>query len=239
MFLRAKIRYSLSAQLRVSRGPAAAFCLGALLAATAAQAQQVPIPAPASAAAPAVTAEQPTYRNAIRFDLGGIVISNLVNGLLNTRPETLVPVLVSYERQLTPRFSVVAEGLLNGGTSDERKAGLGVQGRYYLLPTRNRASLTGLYVAPVLSYRAVGLRGYRQPDTKQRFAGVGTMVGWQLAASRGSRLFLDASLGLMAWQQLGKNKVAGEMPPGYYTPDSYYERTPVTIDGRLGIGFKF
>ncbi|TGE26427.1 hypothetical protein [Hymenobacter metallicola] len=233
MSLRTKISCSLATCLAQNGHfcRVAALLSSVLLAAPAGQAQQLP--------ALVVSSAQPTYRNALRFDVGGIFITNLTYNLLNSNPETLVPVLVSYERQLKPRFSVVAEGLLNGGTPDERKTGLGVQGRYYVVQAQDKAPLSGLYVAPALSYRAVGLSGYRQPDTRQHFAGAGALLGWQVVIPRSPRLFLDASLGVMSWLKLGKNKVQGEVPPGYYEPDSYFERTPTTIDGRLGIGFKF
>lgn len=172
-------------------------------------------------------------QNAVRIDIGGIVASNLANSAFNSDATPLLPILVAYERQVSRRFSLVAEGLVNGGEPSERKAGLSVQGRWYPSLGRTWPALLGFYGAPVLSYRAVKFNSYYEPVLRRHFVGVGALLGCQAPLKRQSRLIIDISLGVMNWQKLGT--VANPL----YEPQAYYENDALTFDGRLGIGFRF
>jgi len=184
-------------------------------------------------------AEAPPRRNAIRFDVGGILASNFAYNTLNNRPEFLFPVLASYERSVGRHSSVVMEGLLNGGEPTKRSAGVSVQGRYYCLLRHPFSLLSGVYVAPVLGYRSVAINGYYLPDNRRHLIGAGALVGWQVLLSQHSRVFIDASLGVMAWKKVGTDDVGGSQFPQSFGILSYYERAGAVADGRLGIGFRF
>lgn len=178
-------------------------------------------------------AEAPPRRNAIRFDVGGILASNFAYNIFRTRPEFLFPVLASYERSVGRHSSVVMEGLLNGGEPAQRKAGLSLQGRYYFFPRQTRTALTGFYVAPSIGYRSVLFSGYYyQRESRRHFVGGGISVGGQAMLPHQYRIVIDVSLGVMSWQRLGPAAL-------YYQPRTYYEKDVVTADGRLGIGFCF
>lgn len=185
-------------------------------------------------AAPAlpVVGESP-YQNVVRFDVGGILASNVAYRAFNTNAQFLLPLLASYERQVGSRFSLVVEGLMNGGEPAERKAGLSLQGRYYFFPRETRTALAGFYVAPSIGYRSVLFsRYYYQLESRRHFVGGGISVGGQAMLPHQSRIVIDVSLGVMSWQRLGAAAL-------YYQPRTYYEKDVVTADGRLGIGFRF
>ncbi len=150
----------------------------------------------------------------------------------------LFPVLASYERQVSRQFSGVIEGLVNGGEPAERRAGVTVQGRYYYLPRQPKASLTGFYVAPMLSYRTlVANRSYL--IARQRFGGVGALAGWQATPRPQSRVFIDVALGVTKWQKLGAGTASDPNNTIYPRSQTYYERRQVVLDGRLGVGVRF
>ena len=173
------------------------------------------------------------YRSTVRLDVGGILLSNIGIRAFDSDPVLLLPILVAYERQVSRRFSLVAEGLVNGGEPSERKAGLSVQGRWYPALGRTWPTLLGFYGAPVLGYRAVRFNSYYEPVLRRHFVGAGALLGCQAPLGRRSRLIIDISLGVMSWQKLGT--VANPL----YEPMAYYENEALTADGRLGIGFRF
>lgn len=207
--------------------------LSALLALAGPAAAQAPVGLSAAAA----PTPAPSFRNAVRFDVGGVLASNLANTLLGNGG-LLLPLLASYERQLGQRFGLVGEALLNGGPAWERKAGVAVQGRYYLFPTRDRTALSGCYLAPVLSYRAVAMGGVYESRVHRPIGGVGVLAGWQHALGHSPNLFIDLSFGVMSWKKIGPDKVDGPAQPDY-SRQTYYEFHGTDADGRLGIGFRF
>ena len=177
------------------------------------------------------------YRNAVRFDVGGAVVGTVASTVLGGSP--ILPLLVSYERQLSHRFSVGAEALANGGSDYERKAGVSVQSRYYFRPKRTE-NLAGFYITPVLAYRSVRLTSSYEPLVRRRFVGVGALVGWQGACRWNKRWLWDVSAGLMNWQQAGADWVsASPFGGGLVSGKAYYETHPTDFDGRLGIGYRF
>ena len=195
--------------------------------------------------APKVSAEQlaatttPAYHNAIRLDVGGFLASNLANSLLNNGG-VLAPLHISYERQLGKHSSLVVEGLLNGGTSWEKKEGISLQNRYYLLPTHLKSSLQGLYVAPVLGYRAITFTNAYQPPLRRHLLGTGMLLGFQANFPRAKQFFWDASVGAMSWGRMGSDQLAGSTPgQDYISEKSFYERSNAVFDGRLGLGYRF
>ncbi|MFD2784961.1 hypothetical protein [Hymenobacter rubripertinctus] len=178
------------------------------------------------------------YQNAVRFDVGGIVAGTVASTALGGS-SLIFPLLASYERQLKPRFSVVAEGLLNGGDDYERKAGVSLQSRYYVRP-RCGSSLAGFYATPALAYRVVRLRSDYAPEVRRRFVGAGVLVGWQGARKADSRWFWDVSAGIMRWQKTGADKVAAPAYGAFPTSSkAYYETHRSDFDGRLGVGYRF
>ena len=179
------------------------------------------------------------FHNAVRFDMGGVLASNFANTALGNGG-ALFPFLASYERQVGNRFSVVGEGLLNGGSSSERKAGVSVQGRYYFRPQRGTQALAGFYLAPAAAFRSVKLSGRYEPTQQRRFVGAGALLGWQGSFKSGSRFFLDVSAGLMNWQHVGQDKFKAAPYGGYQTEQkAYYDTHQTDFDGRLGLGFRF
>lgn len=192
-----------------------------------AQGQEAATPASNS---PAVAA--PAGRNVIRLDLAAVLFSNLDNNF-GRYNGMMLPLMLSAERQLKGRTSLVGEALLGGGSSFERRWGLGVQGRYYFL--RRKEALTGLYVAPVLSLRSAST-DYRVANF---FGGAGLMLGAQLPLACKRRLLLDASAGVMAWQLLSNGQEARRRQEAGYEPLTNYGLHPVLPDVRLGLGWRF
>lgn len=240
-----------AAQLRhLLAGPAWSPADGSLLARTdSARAGQPRYAPPANTPGPAATSRQDSlktttpasvgaYRNAVRLDVGGILAGNVANSALGNGGAVL-PLLASYERRLSSRFSVVGEGLLNGGSFRERKVGLSVQGRYYFLPKKN-TRLAGFYVAPVGAVRSVKLVGTYEPAVRRRFVAVGGLAGWQGSFKPGSRWFLDVSAGLMSWQRAGQDKTQAPVyGPQRTEQKAYYDTHQTDFDGRLGLGVRF
>lgn len=206
-------------------------------------AQPTELPLPLSGNTPDSVKTKPMapaegFHNAVRFDVGGVLASNFANTALGNGG-ALFPFLVSYERQVGSRFSVVGEGLLNGGSSSERKAGVSVQGRYYFRPQHSTQVLAGFYLAPAAAFRSVKLSGRYEPTQQRRFVGAGALLGWQGSFKSGSRFFLDVSAGLMSWQHVGQDKF-GPARGGYQTEQkAYYDTHQTDFDGRLGLGFRF
>ncbi|MCB2378655.1 hypothetical protein LGH70_13725 [Hymenobacter sp. BT635] len=147
---------------------------------------------------------------------------------------------MSYERQLQKRWSVGAEILLNGGTPEQRRAGAGVMGRYYVLPRkRNPAPLAGWYVSPVLHYRKFTEVMLRTEDKTYMTSGArlrpGLLAGWQkqLGATHGRGLVLDVAVGGVYSHRLGADR---EDTQGI-TSSVFAES--VEVDMRAGIGYQF
>ncbi|OGX81211.1 hypothetical protein [Hymenobacter glacialis] len=185
-----------------------------------------------SLAAPA--AQVNLYRNAVRLDVGGILLLNIGTRAFNSNAVVLLPILLAYERQVSRRFSLVAEGLVNGGEAFERKSGLSVQGRWYAPLVSIWPALLGFYGAPVLGYRSVQFNSYSYGSALRRhYIGAGALLGCQAPLGRRSRMIIDISVGVMSWQKLGK------VADSFYEPTAYYENEVLTADGRLGIGFRF
>jgi hypothetical protein len=201
-------------------------------------------PGPAAATAPdslktAAPASTEAYRNAVRLDVGGIIGSNVASTALGNSG-ALLPLLVAYERQLSPRFSVVGEGLLNGGDSWERKAGLSVQSRYYFVQSRRRSPLAGFYVAPVLAFRSVRMGAPFSDEVSRRYLGTGVLLGGQAAFRRSQRWFIDVAAGIMSRWQAGPDKTrSGRYATVSSSLESYYDTHPTDFDGRLGVGYRF
>jgi hypothetical protein len=176
----------------------------------------------------------------VRADLAAVLFSNADYNFWGHRG-TLVPLLTSVEHHWGGRTSTVVEGLIGGGTPDTRRSGLSVQGRYYL--QRKYAGLPlGLYVAPVLSYRAVReTPSYSPMDVSKRFVGAGALFGAQIPVGLQQRLVIDAAAGLMGWQQVGEVQVrhTGSYPEQQYNLKPLYELSPVLPDVRLGVGLRF
>ena len=180
----------------------------------------------------------PQLHNAIRLDVGGVVIGSLANALVGNSG-MLTPLLFSYERQISQHSSLVAEGLLNGGVAWERKAGVSLQNRYYVFPVHPKTALQGLYVAPVVGYRAMTLDANVQLATRRSLLGAGLMVGWQANFPNCRQFFFDAALGAMSWHKVGADRVQGDFHPDYEVRPCFYERSAVLVDGRLGVGIRF
>lgn len=181
---------------------------------------------------------RPEYRNAVRLDVGGLLARNMAYNILNSNPQFILPLLFGYERHLAPRLSGNAEALLNGGEPRERMSGFALQGRYYYFQGR-RTGLSGFYVAPTVSYRAVRqMHYYSISPERRKLGGAGVLLGAQLPL--GSRLLLDVSGGVMSWGRLDQ-KSEDEATSGSYYPDNrtYYERDKVVFDGRLSLGYRF
>ncbi|HEX8506717.1 MAG TPA: hypothetical protein VF630_15240 [Hymenobacter sp.] len=219
----------------VTRFTIAAFSLAALTGRVFAQGPaEIPDGRPA--------AVNPLRRNAVRLDVGSVLGTNFLHQL-NGHSRFLFPVLASYERQVSGRFSIVAEGLVNGGEPEERRVGASVQSRYYYLPRQPKGPLAGFYVAPGASYRA--LRINREEEAfSQHFLGTGALAGWQgmLPHPSGgqSRAFIDMSLGVMTWRKVGaETGNRNNNPVSQFHSQTYYERRAVVLDGRLGVGVRF
>ncbi|WP_426060107.1 hypothetical protein [Hymenobacter sp. B1770] len=183
-----------------------------------------------------IAAIQPR-RNAIRLDMASVYVANFLYQF-DGHSSFVFPVLTSYERQVSERFSAVVEGLLNGGEPAERRTGIALQGRYYYQRRQPKASLTGFYVAPMLSYRTlVANKNYLIAN--QRFVGIGALAGWQATPRPQSRIFIDVALGLMTWHNIGaKADVSYRRPSTPFHSRTYYERRQVVLDGRLGVGVR-
>ncbi|WP_460576186.1 hypothetical protein [Hymenobacter coalescens] len=179
-------------------------------------------------------------RTVVRFDAAAVLLSNVDYNFWGHK-DNLLPVLVSAERHLGHRTSVVVEGLLNGGTPDTRRTGFSVQGRYYL--QRKFAGLPlGLYVAPALSYRAVRDNPhYSTYDVRKKFGGAGALLGVQVPVGLQGRLVLDAAAGVMVWQQVGQARVYDKniSSSEYFNLKPIYELSPVLPDLRVGLGVRF
>jgi hypothetical protein len=191
-------------------------------------------------AAPAALANKALHANAIRLDVGGILAGNVANNALGNGG-LVAPILVSYERQIGLRVSLVAEGLVNGGGASERKTGLSVQGRFYVRPPKSRTALAGFYLAPVAAFRSVAMSNSygNSLDFRQAYLAGGALLGWQGALKAGARWFVDVSGGVMSWQRVGNSKAQGSGYRYFYSARSYYDAHPTDFDGRLGIGFWF
>jgi hypothetical protein len=179
-------------------------------------------------------------RNTIRLDQAVILFRNLDYNLLSRKWHFVLPILVGYERQLSPKTSINAEALVNGGTPREGILGLGLQGRYYFWQGR-KTGLLGCYVAPTLGYRAVRQEYYVAGGERRKLGGGGVSMGAQVPVALRKQLVLDMAMGFMSWNHLGKSDIINM--PGYGTYDNSiktsYERNSVILDGRLGIGYQF
>ncbi|WP_152981548.1 hypothetical protein [Hymenobacter sp. AT01-02] len=179
----------------------------------------------------------PSYRNAVRLDLGGVLARNVAYNALTSQPRVLLPVLVGYERQLGQRTSANAEVLVHGGTPDERTSGLALQGRYYYYQ-RHQRGLAGLYAAPTISYRYVRQQFYYTPVETHKLAGAGVLLGAQVPLGVRRRLLLDVSGGIMTWVRVNPVHTS-TAPGGYYQEKTYYERNSSVFDGRISLGYRF
>lgn len=154
-----------------------------------------------------------------------------------------MPILVSYERYLAGRWSLGAEALVRGGTPDEHRNGAALLGRWYLLPGhKSEAPMDGLYLSPVLSYRALSTSAgaFSQPVNTGRRGGAGLLLGWQLPLGRRGvpHLIFDGAVGVVAWRRLGDDHTSD---PGYYAHinEPIFKRTGPLPDVRYGLGFQF
>ncbi|WP_156109076.1 hypothetical protein [Hymenobacter sp. APR13] len=194
---------------------------------------------PAPAATPATAG-----RNVLRVDLANMVFENAVNYDLFTPKPWALPLLLSYERQLGKRTSAGLEVLLNGGNSEQRRGGGGLQLRYYAVPSRRVSALAGFYVAPTVSYRKIGFQDERilagKPYAMVRAAGAGVYGGWQAGTrpnAHGRRLILDVAVGAMHWMPTSttfNNEAAVEN-----TYEYRWTRTRTALDARIGLGVQF
>ncbi|RTQ53748.1 hypothetical protein EJV47_03165 [Hymenobacter gummosus] len=200
------------------------------------------LPGLAQEAAPAATAPTPAApglgRTVVRLDATAVLWSNFDYNFWAPQGAVL-PVLASVEHHWGGRTSTVVEGLLNGGTPQERRTGVSVQGRYYL-QRKFAGQPVGLYVAPTLGFRAVRDLAYARYDTRKSFAGAGVLVGAQLPVALRGRLLVDVAGGAMAWQQVGRTRFVSDSPyPSYYESKPVYGNVPVLPDMRLGLGLRF
>jgi hypothetical protein len=174
-----------------------------------------------------------TYCNTVRVDIGGPIVLNLVVAGSNQAYKTVLPVLLGYERHLTPHLTANVEGIVNGGFRYEKTAGLSIQGRYYMLQLEPGQAL-GFYLAPVLAYRAIRQTiGYNATElvVHSQLAGVGGLIGMQ--APLGGRLVVDVALGYMGWKHLHDDKTVNT------DVRTYRELDAATVDGRLSLGYRF
>ncbi|WBA41366.1 hypothetical protein [Hymenobacter canadensis] len=183
-------------------------------------------------------------RNVLRVDLANMVFENAVNfELLQSKPWAL-PLLLSYERQLGKRTSVGLEALLNGGNSEQRRGGGGLQLRYYAVPSRRVSPLAGFYVAPTVSYRKIGFQDERilagKPYATVRAAGAGVYGGWQAGTrpnAHGRRLILDVAVGAMHWMPTSTTFNGEAAMPNTY--EYRWTRARTALDARIGLGVQF
>ncbi|GAA4353595.1 hypothetical protein GCM10023185_14390 [Hymenobacter saemangeumensis] len=179
-------------------------------------------------------------RNIVRFDLLSPLAYNISNSLFDNG--LVCPVLVSYERQLNGQWSLGAEALFNGGERTNRRSGAALMARYYTQKTGATAGMmTGFYVSPVVSYRAVSAAYLLDGNllTHGKRAGTGLLAGYQLPLGKPgtSRLALDASMGLLYWNRLGTDRTdVDPARPGSTGPD--LKQTGLIPDFRLGVGIK-
>lgn len=212
--------------MRSIRTPLAS--LMALLMAQSARAQAPATPAPIAG---------PTI---VRLDVLAPLGMNLGYNLFADRA-FLFPILVSYERRVGASWSLGVEGLLNGGTPEEKLAGATLSGRYYL---RSDASLSGLYAAPQLAYRRFECKEeqYARVSTTGHRLGTGLLLGWQqpFGRRRPRRVIFDSAVGALHWTALGTDDVSGLPAPPY--PAGTYRgirRRGWWLDARVGFGYQF
>lgn len=199
---------------------------------------------PASPQAKATSA----YLNSIRVDWGAFLGSNFSYNMWSDRG-MVFPLLASYERSVSNKWSVGGEILLNGGDPTEQRKGAGLLARYYMRPARRRAApLAGIYVSPVLNYRALrltqGYGGSTPATTKAHRLAAGVLLGWQhpLSKQTGHRFLLDLALGTYYQARIGTDQVND--PYAYYSTFSdanNYDsiRPGLRPDARAGIGYQF
>jgi hypothetical protein len=193
---------------------------------------------------PAAARPAAAGRNVVRVDLANMVFENVINfDLLQSKPWAL-PVLLSYERQLGKRTSSGLEVLLNGGNSEQRRGGGGLQLRYYAVPSRRVSALAGFYVAPTVSYRKIGFQDERilagKPYATVRAAGAGVYGGWQAGtrpSAHGRRLILDVAVGAMHWMPTSSTFNGEAAVPNTY--EYRWTRTRTALDARIGLGVQF
>ncbi|MCC2545957.1 hypothetical protein LJY25_05835 [Hymenobacter sp. BT175] len=195
-----------------------------------------PARAQATTEAAAAGPEQ-QHRNVVRLDVLSPAVHTLINSLLESNGVT-IPVLASYERHLTGRWSLGAEGFLRGGSTPDRGSGAALQARYYLTGAE-RAPLTGLYVAPVVSYRLRRVVYMGSTNRQGHRGGAGFLLGYQLPlgpAAR-ARFVLDGAAGAMAWTRLGSDQQVQPLAsPEQPLPIG---GTGLVPDARLGLGYRF
>ncbi|TGE19730.1 hypothetical protein [Hymenobacter elongatus] len=182
--------------------------------------------------------------NIVRLDLLSPLGYNMAYNLFADHG-FVFPVLVSYERHLRGRWSVGTELLVNGGDPTDRRSGASLMARYYLLPARKTVgSLAGLYVSPVLNYRAMrttdGYFGSTPSIVRVQRIGLGALLGWQVALNRNQapRFVLDFAGGVLYRARLGADHV--DDPYGYYTGSGVpRHRIGIGPDARIGLGYQF
>lgn len=179
-------------------------------------------------------------KNVVRLDLLSPLYYNVSNSLFGTG--VVYPVLVSYERHLSKQWSVGAEALFNGGEPKARRNGAGLMARYYLTEAATiDRPMAGLYLSPVLSYRALASAFALDGDlyTRGQRVGAGLMVGYQLLLGppSTSRVALDLSMGLLNWSRMGADRSEGD-PARPYSSGPELGETGARPDFRLGVGFR-
>ncbi|MET4075613.1 hypothetical protein [Hymenobacter sp. UYCo722] len=107
---------------------------------------------------------------------------------------------------------------------------------------RNGVALAGLYLSPVLSYRALSNAptAFNTPVNSGRRGGAGVLVGWQLPLGHPSapHLVFDFAVGVLTWARLGDDRTSD---PAYYdyVDEPIFRRTGILPDVRYGLGFQF
>lgn len=199
-----------------------------------------------TAAAQGTEVANPTAagRNVLRVDIANVAFENAINvDFFQPKPFAL-PVLLSYERQLGKRTSVGVEALLNGGNSEQRRGGGGLQMRYYVMPSRRVSPLAGFYVAPTVAYRKIGFQDERilagKPYATVRAVGAGVYGGWQAGTrpnAHGRRLILDVAVGAMHWAPTSTTFNGEAAVENTY--EYRWTRTRTALDARIGLGVQF
>ena len=181
-------------------------------------------------------------RSVVRLDLLAPLIASIDHSL-NGGKGIIFPVLAAYERHLGGRWSAGAETLIRGGTPASRRSGAALFGRWYVVPINlTKTPSQGLYLSPVLSYRALRTTAgnFDRPVNTGKRAGGGLLLGWQVPPFPRMlpNLIFDGAVGVIAWTRLGEDRTSA---PGYYAQigEPIFKRTGFLPDVRYGLGYRF
>lgn len=179
-------------------------------------------------------------RTIVRVDIVAPLAENLVYVIASKRGGVL-PLLISYERLVAPRWSVGAEGVVNNGFPDAKRHGVELTARFLAWPDKNYDSpLSGFFIASQVGYRWIKLTdsdpytgSYTLRGQRLRMALLG---GYQVVKNEQSRFapVYSIAAGVAHWQALGTDDA-----PMNLLLEHKYNWTGWTIDLRGSVGVRF